>query len=287
MKTYELLDPEIYFAIGRYCKQKNIRFAGHVPVGVTVEEASQSGMRSIEHLTGISKAFSSGEDSLNLVISKEALEIHGFEGPHGMQEVFSHNEDFAIPFDQAKAEKVCNVLVANHTAVDPTLSIYRGYYFSRDSLKKLPEMVYVSKEGYDYWYNISNKSASEQRYLAREMKNLLFLYQHGVLILAGTDAPNPYVVHGFSLHNELEWYVDAGLPILAALQTATINPARFLNKENEMGTVSKNKFADLVILNSNPLTDIKNTRDIYAVIANGKHLDRKRLDFLLQHISDY
>jgi imidazolonepropionase-like amidohydrolase len=213
--------------------------------------------------------------------------MHGFSGPHGFTALFSHNEDFAIPFDQAKAEKVCRVLAANHTAIVPTLSIYRGYYFNRDSLKKLPEMVYVSKEGYDYWYNISNKSASEQRYLAREMKNLLFLYEQGVLIIAGTDAMNPYVVHGFALHNELEWYVEAGLPILAALQTATINPARFLNRENEMGTVSKNKLADLVILNSNPLTDIRNTRDIYAVIANGKVLDRKKLDFLLQHISDY
>jgi imidazolonepropionase-like amidohydrolase len=85
----------------------------------------------------------------------------------------------------------------------------------------------------------------------------------------------------------LEWYVQAGLPALARLQTATINPAIFRHKEREMGTISKDKLADLVIILDNPLENIKKTRGILATIDNRKLLDWQALDGLLQHISDF
>jgi imidazolonepropionase-like amidohydrolase len=91
---------------------------------------------------------------------------------------------------------------------------------------------------------------------------LSFLHKQGVMILAGTDCENPYIVLGPSLHEELEWYVKGGLTPLEALQTATLNPAIFLHKEKQLGTVEKDKLADLVILDQNPLAGIKNTRTI-------------------------
>ncbi len=106
----------------------------------------------------------------------------------------------------------------------------------------------------------------------------------GVRILAGTDLGNPYVYPGFSLHDELALLVQAGLTPLEALQTATINPAKFFGKEKVLGTIEKGKLADLVLLDANPLEDIDNTRKINAVVLNGHLLDRAALDKLLADV---
>jgi adenine deaminase len=86
----------------------------------------------------------------------------------------------------------------------------------------------------------------------------------------------------YSLHDELEHVVKAGLTPLAALQTATINPAKYVGKEKEIGSVTRGKLADLVLLDENPLVDINNTRKINAVVANGRLLQRKDLDKMLE-----
>jgi imidazolonepropionase-like amidohydrolase len=104
------------------------------------------------------------------------------------------------------------------------------------------------------------------------------MHKAGVDLLAGTDTSNPYCFPGFSLHDELALLVNSGLTPMAALQTATLNPARFLGKEKDLGTVEKNKIADLVLLDENPLEDIRNTTKIRSVVFNGRLLDRKALD---------
>ncbi len=103
----------------------------------------------------------------------------------------------------------------------------------------------------------------------------------GVKILAGTDAPAPYVFPGFSVHDELQLLVAAGLTPFEALQSATKSPAEFLHTTKDSGTVEKGKLADLVLLDANPLEDIRNTGKIRAVILRGKLLDRAALDQLL------
>ncbi len=106
----------------------------------------------------------------------------------------------------------------------------------------------------------------------------------GVKFLAGTDATGTFPVHGFSLHDELALFVQAGLTPLEALQTATINPAKFLALTDSLGTIEKGKFADLVLLDANPLADISNTKKIAAVIINGHYLRRETLDKMLADV---
>jgi imidazolonepropionase-like amidohydrolase len=89
---------------------------------------------------------------------------------------------------------------------------------------------------------------------------------------------------GFSLHDELANFVEAGFTPMESLQTATSNPARFLGLESSLGSIEAGKIADLVLLNANPLDDIHNTRKISAVVVNGRVLDRKALDQLLQQV---
>jgi imidazolonepropionase-like amidohydrolase len=104
----------------------------------------------------------------------------------------------------------------------------------------------------------------------------------GVKMLAGTD--NSFF--GSGVHDELGQLVKAGLTPMEALQTATRNPAEYLNKLDSMGTIEKGKSADLVLLDANPLESIENARKISAVVINGRLLDRKTLDGLLAQVED-
>jgi imidazolonepropionase-like amidohydrolase len=109
--------------------------------------------------------------------------------------------------------------------------------------------------------------------------------ESGVLLLAGTDINNEFTFPGFSLHDELEAFVDAGLSPAEALRTATLNPAAFLEAMDSLGSVAPGKLADLVLLEADPLREIANTRRIAAVIANGQYLNREELDRMLQRVA--
>jgi imidazolonepropionase-like amidohydrolase len=105
-----------------------------------------------------------------------------------------------------------------------------------------------------------------------------------VELLAGTDTPIVRNVPGFTLHDELKALVGAGCTPLEALRAATSNPARFLGKQDSMGSIEKGKVADLVLLNADPLVDINNTTKIEAVVADGRVYDRAALDNLLESV---
>jgi imidazolonepropionase-like amidohydrolase len=127
-----------------------------------------------------------------------------------------------------------------------------------------------------------------KQFVEHELGIIARLKKAGVPFLAGTDTPAGVgIVPGWSLHRELERFVAAGFTPLEALQTATINPAKFLDRTADFGTVEKGKIADLVLLDANPLVDIANTRKIAAVVANGKYLSRADLDKILADVEMY
>ncbi|HYK39241.1 MAG TPA: amidohydrolase family protein, partial [Candidatus Eremiobacteraceae bacterium] len=128
--------------------------------------------------------------------------------------------------------------------------------------------------------------AFRKRQSAKALEQIPIAYRDGVQFLAGTDCLIPYVFPGFSVHDEIALFTQAGLTPLQALQTATLNPARFLRIANSEGTVETGKAANLVLLDANPLQDIHNTTRIFAVVVRGKLLDRKALDALLQQAAD-
>ena len=121
------------------------------------------------------------------------------------------------------------------------------------------------------------------RLALREMYRVILREASASLFLVGTDLSRrrPSNLPGFSLHDELTLLVELGLTPAKALQAATYNAARFENQLSDYGTVDKGKRADLVLLNANPLDDIRNTTTVDAVVLNGVLLDRTRLDALL------
>ena len=96
----------------------------------------------------------------------------------------------------------------------------------------------------------------------------------------------PYVFPGFSLHEELEWLAKSGFTSLQALQAATFSPALFLGKLDKYGVAEIGRVADLVLLDSDPLQDIRNTRKIFGVVVNGKYYSREALDMMLQQVEN-
>ena len=281
IKVYSFLQHDLFFALAKYCNEKHISFEGHVPIGVTAEDASDAGIKSVEHLFGLRKSFSVKGEQLIKPWEDEML------GTSTSQfEVLLKSESSTLQFDTIKAKTVTAILIANHTPVVPTLVACIGYTFNRDTLMQSASMAYVPRALKQYWYDTRGMMNFEKDMFKNFSQMLSFIHKQGMMIMAGTDCENPFVVPGFSLHDELELYVKAGLTSLEALQTATLNPAIFLHNEKELGTVTKGKLADLVILEKNPLLDIKNTKSINAVIMNGHLIDKNQINQFLEQLKE-
>lgn len=164
------------------------------------------------------------------------------------------------------------------TMVDPTLVVFKNMLYLPD----LPEVwqssdhYYVPDTLHASWDAFrQNPKFNEENFKSRHETMMSYkritgaLYRAGVTLLAGSDSPEPYCPPGFALHDELVLLVESGLPPEAALKCATINNALALRQANNIGTVEIGKIADMVILDANPLDDIRNTRMIHRVIHGG------------------
>ncbi|HLP10423.1 MAG TPA: tetratricopeptide repeat protein [Flavobacteriales bacterium] len=194
--------------------------------------------------------------------------------------------------DASKIPVLVNMVKKAGISVTPTnyfLHSSFGTGQTDEEIKNSPDYLYIpaalKEDRYGtrehYW---KNAPSLERRQKFVELRNKITyeLWKKGVPLMAGSDSPEWFLVQGFSLHNELECFVKAGLSPFDALQTATINTAKYMGIFAQYGTIEKNKHANLVLLNANPLTDIKNTRKIEAVFKEGKYYSRAQLDeFLL------
>ena len=281
IKVYNHLSRQEYLAIVDEAKRQTIPFEGHVPNALTAAEVSDLGQRSIEHNWDIFVSCSRDEAML-----RQELEKIPYNQPINPARS-DINDRAAATYDQAKAAKLFARFVRNGTWMCPTLVYFAQVALKEEELKDDLRLRYIPAYLKVIWSNQFRQraglkaSAIKQLNDQRRLEIVGQMNRTGVGLLAGTDFNNAYVFPGFSLHEELEEFVKAGLSPLEALQTATINPAKFLGKEKELGTVEKGKLADLVLLDADPLQNIGNTQKISAVVANERLLDRKALDGLL------
>ena len=128
-------------------------------------------------------------------------------------------------------------------------------------------------------------SSYDKKQFSHALDSVLLMHKAGVSIMAGTDtgASNQNMFPGFSLHDELGFLVKGGLTPLEALQCATLNAAKWLNRIDALGTVEPGKLADLVLLDDDPLKDIHNTTKISEVFLGGREFDRATLDRMLRN----
>ena len=290
IKVQSMLPRDVYFAIAAACKQEHVSFVGHVPDRVTAAEASAAGQRSIEHLTGVLRACSTDEPKL---MREQFLAAAGKEkGLSSNTRQFDWNRELLQSFSEARAHVLLAEFVANGTWQTPTLILLQqdAYASANPGLSADARMKYVPGIVLARWKKAAEENAADleprdapvRAGLMRNSEHIVGEMQSaGVKLLAGTDAPAPFVYPGFGLHEELALLVEAGLTPMQALQAATARAAEFTGKSATQGTIEKGKVADLVLLDADPLADIHNTARISAVIVRGKLLDRAALDALL------
>ena len=275
VKVYALLPRDAYFGIADEAKQQGITFVGHVPFSVSPREASDAGQKSIEHLTGIMIECSDKETELRDKLQKA-----------NSPEARSRVQATALEtYDEKKAADLFARFVKNQTWQCPTLTVLRssailGIESFRDGRLRYIPRVLQERWGRRVPHRNGGDNAGKQVF-QKELTIVGAMQKAGVPILAGTDTGNPFCFPGFSLHEELALLVIAGLTPVEALRSATLSPAKFFGLDKTLGTIEQGKIADLVLLDANPLEDIRNTQRINAVISNGRVFDRKALDKLL------
>jgi imidazolonepropionase-like amidohydrolase len=275
IKLQSLMTAVAVAAILDEARRLGIPVAGHVPDAVRAADASNAGQKSFEHLIGIFEGSSTKEEEL----------LKGGKSPGKLLQ----------SFDSGKSAALIAVLAKNQTWQCPTLVWERG-----GSLLDERDLVDdpLGKYAPASWKNGTWKRFTEEilkgnvddlatrrRFIDKEQELVSAMHRAGVPFLAGTDtAAGVYVFPGFSLHEELSLFVRAGFTPREALQTATTQAAKFLGMEDRLGGVERGKLADLVLLDANPLEDIRNTRKLSAVLANGRFFSREDLDALLRGV---
>ena len=294
VKVYSLLPRKAYFAIADEAKKQGIPFVGHVPNFLSASEASDAGQKSIEHLTGILAACSSREEELRKRRENAHSNLRPGRNLPNPSIIRSITRETLETFSMEKANTFFARLKQNQTWQCPTFTVLRSSAFANDpNFRRDPRLKYMPRQLRASWDPANNfrlgTRTQEDFNLARsvyqkQLEVVGLMRRAGVEILAGTDVLNPYCFPGFSLHDELVILVEAGLSPMEALQTATLNPARFLGKEKDFGSIAQGKIADLVLLEANPLADIRNTTKINSVVTNGRLSDRSALDKLLMQV---
>jgi imidazolonepropionase-like amidohydrolase len=277
VKVYWNLTREEYFAIADEAKKQKIPFEGHVPFAVRADEASDAGQATIEHLTEIPMTCSNNEKNLRAV-DPEVWDV-------------GYDQKLVDSYDSKKCSEVYSHFVKNGTWQCPTLVMYYKLASNETEMLNDQRMKYIPADERKRWElfieNLRKRSREKIEYGRNQWKLDLKLVREmhdaGVNFMAGTDVSidNSFIYAGFSLHDELSHLVEAGFSPMEALQSATVNPAKFMGKLNVLGTLEEGKIADMVLLDANPLEDIHNTRKIHAVILNGKIFEKEALQKML------
>lgn len=184
-----------------------------------------------------------------------------------------------LDLSNPQCESLVSELARRKTFVDPTLAVFRNMILLPDvpEVRDHPDNALVPQRLRDFWPIYVARTGCPQggpledrrREFAKYQELTGKLYRAGVPLLVGTDAPEPQVTPGFSLHQELEMLVESGLTPAAALRAATLHNAQALQQEKHLGTISPGKLADLVLLTANPLDNIRHTRQIEFVMRSG------------------
>jgi imidazolonepropionase-like amidohydrolase len=289
VKIYDSkISREAYLNTVAEAQKRGLKVTSHLPVSVKLSEAIDAGLDGIEHMHFILIAASSKEDSLFQEVQKRMKT----DAPLTFNDILraSYNS-----YDSTVAARLFTYLAEKKFVVTPTLNSRETFpeLIARDHSAD-PLLSYIDpKIQATYQMRISrakNIPKEEIRFLKHRQTLYLSMVPKmqsaGIMLLAGSDSGpyNSYTYQGVSLHDQLKLTVEAGLTPLQGLQMATINGAKFMGVDDFFGSIEKGKSSDLLILNSNPLTDITAIDSIYGVVSNRTYYSKNDLDKLLESI---
>ena len=292
IKSYEMLTPEQFYAVLKASNEKGLKVTGHVPLSMDVRAASTAGLASMEHLRNLEMSCASNWQQL--LMKRRKMLFNGREETgyalrsniHAAQRIEAINN-----YDDEVADSVLNDLKSNDTWQIPTLSIMTAStnrHFLKDeyieSFELLPQEIRARWKDGSAMFGDRPINPEREKYSEWLQMMVNKVHEKEIPIMAGTDCPIFFLTPGLSLHEELKLLVDSGLTPLEVLKSATILPARYFELDHELGLINEGYLADFVLLNSNPLEDISNTKDIDMVIKNGDVKSREDLDRLLSSL---
>jgi len=255
-----------------------LTYSGHVPAGVGLVHAIETGMSTVDHLDGYIQAVAS--DDVQAQVSAGPISLGGL----------------ARGFDEAKLEEIIRMTIEHDVYVVPTQYLWRNLYGAPDADAMLmqPEMRYVSPETRDGWRQRAEGGGSGPPdevalYLDLRDRILKALSDAGAGILMGTDSPQLFNVPGFALHRELAVMSEAGMSNYEILKSGTVTVGEYvgshLGLDGNFGTVARGQRADLVLLGSNPLDELANLFDRVGVMVRGRWVSREEIDAGLEALA--
>lgn len=284
--TENTLRADIYLDALRQARARGLPSSAHLHGAVTLDQAVEAGLGTLEHLNYLLRAATPKEAELTAQVAAGTLTAR------------SAAEQSLASFDEATARAAFKRLAARGTAVVPTLSVIRiTAYLDQDDHAHDDYLKYIGpklRQTYEWRVKraaLDGPDAVAYRHASYEKtaRLLPLLAEAGVDIVAGTDAGflNSFDYPGQALHDEMAVYVRSGLTPAQALRSAVVAGPRFLGKLDGYGALAGGKVADIVVLRANPLEDIGATRQIDAVVTQGRLLDRKKLDAMLAEVRDW
>ena len=275
IKTYSRLDKDVFWAIVDEAKKQNLKVVAHLPESIYIEDAAAAGLGSSEHFNGFEKVIAKllGEP-VNLTFKGQASDAGYFQcldevNPQELQSVYQRI--------RASGMTLCPTVVTFKTLTNME-PFWNGNY---------PRSEYISPGVTDLWKSMWTQQQNLPDFIWQNwMRMVVDLNKAGVPLMIGTDLMLPGIIPGYSAHEEMMIWQEAGIPPADILRSATFVPAQFMDLEDRLGSISVGKTASMVLVRANPLEDISNAQQIESVFLRGQYLSREDLDRLLNEAKD-
>jgi imidazolonepropionase-like amidohydrolase len=274
IKVYTTLDKEAFLAIVDEAQKYGLKVVGHVPDSVYIEDAAAAGMKSSEHWFGFEKVIAKLlGDPVNLTYTgmgsqADYLQRLGEVDPQALQAVFQR-------------------LRASGLTVCPTVVVFKTFSdIDKLEARSLPHSEYISQNLLSTWKSQWTGQSAPEFIWQNWAKMVSELNKAGVPLMVGTDLITPGIIPGYSVHEEMAIWQEAGIPAADVLRGATWVPAQFMGLGDRLGSISEGKTASMVLVRANPLEDINNAQQIEAVFLRGEYFSREDLDRLLVEAED-
>jgi len=276
IKVYSTLDRDVFLAILEEADKYGIKVVGHVPDSIYIEDAAAAGLDSMEHWFGFEKIIA------NLLGEPVNLSYSGM----GSQAYYLEHLG---EIDPAVLQDVYQRLRVNGLTVVPTVVTFKNFPgMDRLETGNLPGGEYITQNLLAIWKSQWAGQNDIPESLWQNWSQMVNgLNQAGVPLMVGTDLMVPSIIPGFSVHEEMAIWQEAGIPPADILRSATFVPAQFMGLGDRLGSISEGKTASMVLVRANPLEDIHNAQQIESVFLRGQYFSHEDLDRLLVEAKEF